>query len=76
MNVNQAIREVQALVDEILPILDDRTPEVQAGVLAELLARYLADGPPQIRDATLKVFLSFLSVITDQHYPCGGRKLQ
>lgn len=78
MNAEQAIQEVHEVVDKILPILDDRKADIQGGVLADLLARYLASGPPQIRDATLEALLSLMRAIVDENDPWrdGGRRLQ
>lgn len=51
----QALKDVQRLVKQIMPILRGKGPDVQGAVLADLASLWVAGHAPVIRDDVMKM---------------------
>jgi hypothetical protein len=73
---SEQANEVLALVGEIRPLLAGRSPEVQGGVLADLLAMYIAGyvqlGDPEatkrMRELVLEMHIVGVKALIDINY--------
>jgi hypothetical protein len=75
--------DVVTIVDRIKPLLAGRDPEVQAAILADLLAMFLAGCAPAFRDEVLQMHIEYVRHLTevnekimfgDTGHPCKIRK--